>query len=63
MPKINCLGNCGKQVRNPPGRNVTGYCAVCLGLAHKIPLVIVIEEEKLNKLKLNERQLNFLADR
>ena len=36
MPKMNCLGNCGKQVRNPPSRGaVTGFCAVCLGLAHK----------------------------
>ena len=35
MPKMDCLGGCGKQVRNPPGKNVTGYCAVCLGLAHK----------------------------
>jgi hypothetical protein len=35
MPKMNCLGNCGKEVKNPPGKNVTGYCAVCLGLAHK----------------------------
>ena len=35
MPKMDCLGNCGKQVKNPPGKNVTGYCAKCLGLAHK----------------------------
>ena len=36
MPKMNCLGKCGKEVKNPPGKNVTGYCAKCLGLAHKI---------------------------
>jgi hypothetical protein len=65
MPSINCKG-CNKSIRNPPSykltRPITGYCAKCLGLAHKTPLVIVIEEEKLNKLHLKERQLNFLAD-
>jgi len=62
MPKVSCKGKCGKDIRNPPSRKITGYCAKCLGLAHKTPLVIVISEEKLNKLNLKERQLNFLAD-
>ena len=61
MPSMPCKG-CSKKIRNPPSYKITGYCAVCLGLAHKTPLVIVIEKEKLDKLKLNERQLNFLAD-
>ena len=52
---MNCKGNCGKSIRNPPSRKITGYCAKCLGLAHKTPLVIVISEEKLNKLNLKER--------
>jgi len=38
MPKMDCLGNCGKQVKNPPGKNVTGFCAQCLGVAHKTRL-------------------------
>jgi hypothetical protein len=65
MPSINCKG-CGKSIRNPPSykltRPITGKCAKCLGLAHKKPLVIVIEKDKLEKLQLKERQLNFLAD-
>ena len=35
MPKISCKGGCGNEVRNPPSYNITGYCAECLGLAHK----------------------------
>jgi len=62
MPKIDCKGGCGREVRNPPSRNITGFCAVCLGLERKTPLVIVISEENLDKLNLKERQLNFLAD-
>jgi len=45
MPKMDCLGNCGKEVKNPPGKNVTGYCAVCLGLAHKRKKVRIIETD------------------
>ena len=41
MPKMDCLGNCGKEVKNPPGKNVTGFCAVCLGLAHKKKVRII----------------------
>jgi len=63
MPKIDCKGGCGKEVRAPPSRKVTGYCSDCLGLAHKTVLIIEIDEEILNKLELKERQLNFLADK
>jgi hypothetical protein len=35
MPKIDCKGGCGRQIRNPPSYKITGYCAKCLGTAHK----------------------------
>jgi len=65
MPSINCKG-CNKSIRNPPSykltRPITGYCAKCLGLAHKTLVIIEIDNEILDKLNLKERQLNFLAD-
>ena len=54
MPKMDCKGGCGKEVRNPPCKNATGYCARCLGLAHKTPTVIEIDQLILDKLNLKE---------
>jgi hypothetical protein len=35
MPQIACKGGCGKQIRDPPSRNITGFCAKCLNTKHK----------------------------
>jgi len=57
MPSINCK-SCNKSIRNPPSykltRPITGYCAKCLGLAHKTPTVIEIDQVILDKLNLKE---------
>ena len=59
MPKISCKGHCGKDVRNPPSRQITGYCAKCLGLAHKKQLKVELTTEILNKLNLKEKEITF----
>ena len=35
MPQVSCKGGCGKQIRAPPSRKITGFCAKCLGTEHK----------------------------
>ena len=57
MPKMSCLGNCGKNIRNPPSRQITGYCSKCLGLAHKTRLKIELSNEILDKLNWTEKHL------
>ena len=52
---MNCKGHCGKSIRNPPSRQITGYCAKCLGLAHKKQLKVELTTEILDKLNLKER--------
>ena len=49
---MNCKGHCGKDIRNPPSRQITGYCAKCLGLAHKKQLKVELTTEILDKLNL-----------
>jgi len=56
---MSCLGNCGKDVRNPPSRKITGYCSECLGLAHKTRLKVELSTEILDKLNLKEREYNL----
>ena len=56
MPKISCKGNCGKSIRNPPSRQITGYCAKCLGLAHKKQLKVELTTEILDKLNLKKKK-------
>ena len=34
MPQVKCKG-CDKQIRAPPSRKITGFCAKCLGTKHK----------------------------
>ena len=57
MPKISCKGYCGKDVRNPPSRQITGYCAKCLGLAHKRQIKVELTTEILDKLNLKEKEI------
>jgi endogenous inhibitor of DNA gyrase (YacG/DUF329 family) len=33
MPQVACKG-CGKKIRHPPSRKITGFCARCLGTYH-----------------------------
>jgi len=54
---MSCKGNCGKDIRNPPSRQITGYCAECLGLAHKKQLKIELTTEILDKLNLKEKEI------
>ena len=54
---MSCLGNCGKNIRNPPSRQITGYCAKCLGLAHKKQLKVELTTEILDKLNLKEKEV------
>ena len=54
---MSCLGNCGKDIRNPPSRKITGYCAKCLGLAHKRQLKVELTTEILDKLNLKEKEI------
>ena len=49
---MNCLGDCGKEIRNPPSRKITGYCSNCLGRAHKTRLEVELTNDILNKLNL-----------
>jgi len=53
MPAVDCKG-CNKTIRNPPSRNITGYCAKCLGRGHKTPTVKEIDQLILDKLNLKE---------
>ena len=54
---MNCLGDCGKEIRNPPSRKITGYCSNCLGRAHKTRLEVELTTDILNKLNLTEKHL------
>ena len=62
MPSIDCRG-CSKSIRNPPSykltRPITGYCAKCLGLAHKTRLKVELSAEILDKLNLTEKHLTI----
>jgi len=49
---MSCKGKCGKDIRNPPSRQITGYCSKCLGLAHKTRLKVELTTEILDKLNL-----------